>query len=158
VALKGEVGPISGNIDEGNSVDLHRVALLFVKVTFALLAWPNGTLPKFRLIGETKGTNSKAPMSQPLPCGRAIPRWSVNTGLPNVSVQALGGIALTAELVESNAIVRVGPPLFCRLPGLRPAVLLLFWSPVWVRKLQVLSSERLYPSEVPPPEQLPFVP
>lgn len=94
--------------------------------------------------GESDGLNQfKRPMSQAGPCGRAIPRWSVVTGFPNVSVQALSGIASRAVLDKVSAMVGVGPPLFCRPLGLSPAVALLFWSPVWVRKVQVLSSDRL---------------
>ena len=54
------------------------------------------------------------------PCGRGMPRWSVETRFPNASVHARGGIASTAELVGSSAMVSVGPPLFCRPLGAKP--------------------------------------
>src|SRR5262249_57976495 len=50
------------------------------------------------------GTNSNAPISQPAPCGRAMPRWSVvmfGSHRP----------ALIAGLPGSRAMVWVGPPL-----------------------------------------------
>jgi len=55
----------------------------------------------------TDGTSSYAPASQAPPCGREVPRWSVD------SVQFAAGIAFSAGLVESSEMVCVGPPLFC---------------------------------------------
>ena len=48
-------------------------------------------------------------MSQPVPCGLAMSRWSVA-----LQPGALGGIASTAGLVASSASVSVLPPLSCR--------------------------------------------
>src|ERR1022692_855035 len=45
-------------------------------------------------------------MSQPLPCGREVPRWSVLPGQP----ATVAGIASTAGLPAGSAIVWVGPP------------------------------------------------
>ena len=46
-------------------------------------------------------------MSQPLPCGRVIPRWSVLPVQPGV----LGGMASMAGLPAGSPMVWVDPPL-----------------------------------------------
>ena len=61
------------------------------------------------------GMNSKAPMSQPGPCGRLTPRWSVVIVVPQPFTP--GAIASIAGLPERRAIVCVGPPLSLRPAG-----------------------------------------
>ncbi len=82
-------------------------------------------------------------MSQPLPCGLAMPRWSV--ALQPAAPEA---IASTAGLVASRAKVSVLPPLSCRPsernPGSTP-----LRSPVAV-KAQSAPLWRLWPSEEMP--------
>jgi hypothetical protein len=51
---------------------------------------------------------SYAPLSQPFPCSRLTPRWSLNT--PNI-IHTSGGIRSIAALLASNLYVLVGPPL-----------------------------------------------
>ncbi len=53
-------------------------------------------------------------MSQPAPCGLAVPRWSVLPVQPDV----LAGTASTAGLPRGSAIVCVGPPLVASGPSL----------------------------------------
>ena len=52
-------------------------------------------------------------MSQPVPCGLVVPRWSVVPVQPDV----LAGMASTAGLPEGSAIVWVGPPLLASGPS-----------------------------------------
>jgi hypothetical protein len=56
---------------------------------------------------------SNAPISQSFwpAAGRVKPRWSVISGSPLASVQVAGGTWSIAGLVDSSAIVSVGPPL-----------------------------------------------
>src|SRR5262249_62094733 len=65
--------------------------------------------------GVVSPRSSNAPMSQPGPCGRLTPRWSVVTVVPQPFTA--DGIASIAELPGCSAIVCVGPPLFCRPAG-----------------------------------------
>ena len=83
-------------------------------------------------------------MSQPAPAGREAPRWSAASGVTkSVSRHALTGTASTAMLDGRSAIVCVGPPLFARPDGSRPAAWL-FRSPAWVKNAEhELSSARL---------------
>ena len=58
-------------------------------------------------------TSSYAPMSQPVPCGLTVPRWSVLPVQPDVAE----GMALTAGLPDGSAIVWVWPPLLASGPS-----------------------------------------
>src|ERR1700730_1919633 len=59
-------------------------------------------------------------MSQPVPCGLVVPRWSVVPVQPG----GLAGMASTAGLPEGSAIVWVGPPLLASGPSCGLVVLL----------------------------------
>ena len=82
-------------------------------------------------------------MSQPVPCGRVMSRWSVA-----VQPGAPEGIASTAGLVASSANVSVLPPLSCRPLDRNPGSMLLR-SPVAV-KAQSAALWRLWPREEMP--------
>jgi hypothetical protein len=74
-------------------------------------------------VGGGGGTNSNAPMLQCDACGRATPRWSVASGLPSSPMQPAASPAPIAALPPSNATVSVGPPLACKGPKSRLALL-----------------------------------
>src|SRR5438874_7489607 len=93
-------------------------------------------------------------MSQPAPTGRITPRWSTVTVFPLTSVQLDTGTAFAAGLLSRRATVCVGPPLFCKPAGSSPAGTP-FVSPTWARKLvQLLSSDKLNPSDTTAPPAL----
>ncbi|HUE05260.1 MAG TPA: hypothetical protein VMR62_37280 [Bryobacteraceae bacterium] len=70
--------------------------------------------PETQTFAVTGCASSKAPMSQPAPCGRATPRWSAMTRFPNASVQAFTGMASIAVAGEQRdglggaAVIRQG--------------------------------------------------
>jgi hypothetical protein len=65
-----------------------------------MVALQGAGLPAVQTLAVGAGTaTSKAPMSQPLPCGRETPRWSVATTFPNASVHSFSGMASIAVLV-----------------------------------------------------------
>src|SRR5579875_156454 len=93
-------------------------------------------------------------MSQPVPCGRLTPRWSVLPAQP----WALAGMALTAGLDGDSAIVWVGPPLDASGPSRGLALLS---EPLAVEKPHEDPLSRLYPPSVSgagPPQLLPCRP
>src|SRR3954447_9232958 len=92
-------------------------------------------------------------MSQPFPCGLFTPRWSVVSG-GRAGAQRLAplGMALSAGLPFSKAMVRVGPPLLAK-----PAASLgfvLFLEVGWMNR-QLRSLEMLKPLSVIFPWQFP---
>ena len=79
-------------------------------------------------VGTEDTSNSYAPISQPLPCGRVTPRWSV-------ALQALlSPPASSAELPTPRALVWVKPPLFASTPSNGFVVIILVppTNPPWI--------------------------
>ena len=84
---------------------------------------------------STGSNSSYAPMSQRLPCGRGMSRWSV----PEHPVTDFG-MASTAGLVIDSANVSVLPPLNASPPPLKNCGLVLWMSPVDVKPQSVAVS------------------
>ena len=97
---------------EADAVKLVNAPELVVNVTVPV---PVAVLIEF--------ISSKAPISQYVPCGLVIPRWSV-AGAP------LQVPLLKAGLLVVMAHVDVWPPLFCKGPS---CGLVLIWSVGWVK-------------------------
>jgi hypothetical protein len=65
-------------------------------------------------------------------------------GVPSIAVQKLGGMASTARLVPSSAIVCVGPPLFCSLTAMAFASIVTNYSEKPSDNLRLVSENREY--------------
>src|SRR3954470_16023521 len=92
-------------------------------------------------------------MSQALPCGLFTPRWSVvRGGLAGAQRLLPFGMASSAGLPFSKAIVWVGPPLLAKV--LASLGLVLFLEVGWMNR-QVRSLEMLKPLSVIVPWQFP---